>query len=212
MSDQTYTYPCSRCGREITTSSEMLGKVEPCPYCETRNVVGSPEPKEADPADLYRTAKGALICAGLSFLWVPLLFLSPYLPILPILLGLAAVALAYTAGRNVPPDSDLAGPVRKLTTIGIRMALVSLALLLAVAIVLWTTGYQPWPEPPEPIEGPEGPPDHSRTFDDSDTRNHTQKWTISRNSSMRRSTSSRVEAVSLLSEKSSSSIPATTVP
>lgn len=162
MSKEAYKYTCSNCGREITTSPQMVGQSEPCPYCETRNTVGpkqqAPRP---DTEDLHRSAKGAVVCAALSWLWVPVLFLSPFLLVLPVILGLAALALARMARRNMPPESDLAGPTEKLTGIALRVAIASLALLLMVVLIVLTTGYRPWPVPDAPAPGPEGPPEHS---------------------------------------------------
>jgi DNA-directed RNA polymerase subunit RPC12/RpoP len=201
-------YRCAGCGRAIRTSDDMQGREELCAYCGQRNRVGEEAGKVATPDELHLTAKGSVVCAAVSFLWAPLLFISPLLvPLAAVSAGIA-LALASKAVRGMPPDSELADRVRRTAAIGSHLSLGSLGLLAAVAVLLWATGWKPWSIRPDPtpVPGPAGPPRRTRPV------SHTQKWTISRNSCIRRSTSSRVAAASFVSEKSSSSMLATTVP
>ena len=201
-------YRCAGCGRVIQTSDDMQDKQEPCPYCGEQNRVGKEASAPKGAAELRSSAKGSAVCAVLSYLWVPLLFLSAVL--LPVAAALAVVALALAGKvrREAAPGEPAAEGARKLAELSRRVSIASLGLLAAVLVLLWATGYRPWSFRPQPapVPGPEGPPVRTRPAA------QTQKWTISRNSSMRRSTSSREAAASLFSEKSSSSMLATTVP
>ncbi|MGC9454980.1 MAG: hypothetical protein ACP5HU_08945 [Phycisphaerae bacterium] len=158
-------YKCTGCGRSIETSDDMYGQVEPCPYCETRNVVGEDTGEASGQQRAPKTARGALVCAALSFLWIPFLFFAPVLIALAVMLAISAIALAVKANRSAPPDSEEHARARETGNWAMHLSLASLGLLVATGLLLWATGYRPWPGPPKELPGPQGPPENSSTLE-----------------------------------------------
>lgn len=136
MGAEKYKYRCSGCVREIATSPDMVDRAESCPYCQTRNLVDKTTHRRPDAGDLYNSAVEAVVCGGLSLFGLGVIVIARPLLIIPMLLGIAALAVGCKAVLYMPADSDLA--VRTYVTAAVGMclsapAMWTLSVVLAMA-------------------------------------------------------------------------------
>lgn len=135
MSEDTYKYRCSGCEREIATSPDMLDQAEPCPYCQTQNVVGPTRHRRPDAGDLYHSAIGAVVCGSLSLYGLGVILIARPLLIIPILLGIAALAVGCKALLYMPADNDLAVQTHILAAIGMCLSVPAVWMLSVVLVI-----------------------------------------------------------------------------
>lgn len=160
MCENTYKYRCSGCERQITTTEDMVGKAETCPYCGRQNVVGPQQSDVLNTEQLYRSARRGLRLGFVCLLLVlPLLkaeleklrhvrVVSSLLDLLQdgrfllpaaALAGLYSVLLGHEVLRKMPRDANLSRPAKNSAWEAILwtgLALLVLAGFIVIRIIL----------------------------------------------------------------------------